>query len=119
MFSFRCALEAFHYMHARLTLDPNKLKTVHINMRRQMLKMVVHDLHIVWSLTESDQRLIRIGCEQLAYHSVKHAKRGHMTALQLSEVKKTIDGVGTSIADTCYIETAFYLTIFEKKSYRT
>eukprot|EP01083_Nonionella_stella_P030773 84290_1 len=90
---YRSILEAFHYMHRRLGLSSGQLKTIHFNLRRQYVKMLVHDLHTVPSVTESDMRLVRMGCQQLAYSAVKHAKRGLLSAERLGEIHKTINAV--------------------------
>jgi len=66
-------------------------------LRLQFLEYVNNDLHFVESLSDSDGRLIKMACEQVAYTAVKHSEakdEARINVGQLAEVKRRIDEIG-------------------------
>jgi len=69
-------------------------------LRLQFLEYVNNDLHFVESLSDSDGRLIKMACEQVAYTAVKHSEakdEARINVGQLAEVKRRIDEIGNLI----------------------
>ena len=95
--AYRSIMEAYYYMlqHAGLTKDQRKL--VFFNLRRQYMKMVIHDLHAVQDLTESDVRLVTLATQQLSYHAVKLGDKDLLSLEQLNEVRSTVDIIQTRV----------------------
>ena len=60
-----------------------------------MLEFVRHDLQFVRKITESDKKVIRMICEQVAYTAVKLAKAGLLSPSQLQIVHTNVTDVDT------------------------
>ncbi|KAL6068400.1 Component of oligomeric Golgi complex 3 [Balamuthia mandrillaris] len=98
---FRSVLEAFHYLMRRKGLTPLKAKLVSLAIRVQMLSMVDNDLRFVESLSDSDVRLIKMACEQVAYTAVKYTDEkveNGFNAHQLAQIKKRLDDIESAVA---------------------
>ena len=59
------------YMLRRRGLTTGQCKLVSFMVRLSMLAMVDNDLQYVSGLSESDRRVIQMGCQQIAYHAIK------------------------------------------------
>ncbi len=55
--------------------------------------------------------LIKMACEQLAYTSVKLAKKNALSAAQLAAVKKIVDDIG--LAYFCYLLENIFIRFFQ------
>ena len=59
------------YMMRRRGVLKAQCKLVSFMVRLSMLAMVDNDLQYVAGLSESDRRVIQMGCQQIAYHAIK------------------------------------------------
>lgn len=74
---YGCIRESCHYMLRRGGLSKASAKIMSHAYRRQMFSMMFSDLKnpAILSLSESDQRLLRISCQQLSYSALKLAQK--------------------------------------------
>ena len=86
---FRCVLEAMHYCYRRLGMSASAAKGVSTLFRYATLRLAVADLAAVKSINESDEKLIRVACRQLAYAA---AKRG-LSVAKLQRVRALVSSL--------------------------
>ena len=108
---YKCLSDTCHYMMRRRGLSQPKCKLIAFLVRLEMLAMVDNDLQFVQGLSESDRRVVQMGCQQVAYAALKiHrsvAKVGEdalaLTTVQLEAVHEKltmIDAVVLSLPST-------------------
>jgi hypothetical protein len=90
---YRVVLESFHYLLRRRGLSLLKTKKIFFALRMQYLSFLDNDLKYVQSISDSDTRIVKMACEQVAYSSVKLSKNKMLGAQQLADIKKTIDAI--------------------------
>lgn len=83
----RCVKESIHYLLRRGGLSTMQCKLIYFSLRYEMLFLAHSDLQVMSSVSDSDIRIMRIACQQLAYSSVKFARLGVFTAQDLLRVK--------------------------------
>lgn len=89
--AYRSLMESYYYMLQKAKLTKDQRKQVFFNLRRQYMKMVIHDLHAVQDLSESDVRLVTLATQQISYHAVKLGDKDLLSLEQLNEVRNTVD----------------------------
>jgi hypothetical protein len=63
--------EAWRYLVRRKGLSSSQARVLSFFFRRQMVKQMHSDLKVVISMRDSDMRVVRIACQQLAFKAVK------------------------------------------------
>lgn len=99
---YRSVREAMYYSLRRSGLSTGSAKSVMASFRRQLGHLILSDLRnpAILSLRESDVRLLRIACKQMAFSSLKlsqgHDEDGALACL--SGAKSLISDVNDLIA---------------------
>ena len=103
---YKCLNQTLVYMMRRKGLSLSKCKLISFMVRLEMLAMVDNDLGYVSGLSESDRRVIQMGCQQVAYTALKiHHKETtlSLSTAQLEQVHERLmmmDAVTLSLPST-------------------
>lgn len=91
--AFRALHEASQYICLRKGLPQSCAKHLFFAWRWQTLEMTHADLKFMNELSDADNRLINLACEQVAYASVKMAESGDTfaTTRRLASIKDRLD----------------------------
>eukprot|EP01012_Entosiphon_sulcatum_P007139 TRINITY_DN13559_c0_g1_i1.p1 TRINITY_DN13559_c0_g1~~TRINITY_DN13559_c0_g1_i1.p1 ORF type:complete len:4669 (-),score=764.85 TRINITY_DN13559_c0_g1_i1:3029-17035(-) len=91
---WKCLTNACDYMLHSHRVGLAKQKEISFQIRRQMLKWVVNDMHSIRSLSVSGRMLISIACQNIARVATRQSQDGSGRSLrQLELVKEDVDKV--------------------------
>ena len=104
---YKCLIDSVVYMMRRRGMARDRCKLVAFMVRLELMSMVDNDLQFVNGLSESDRRVIQMGCQQLAYAGLKiHNKAAGQLALSTAQLEALhekllmIDAVALSLPST-------------------
>jgi len=93
---YRCVREAWMYYLNRHGVTSRHSGQVYLNYQRQWLKMLLNDLHLVNTVTESDLQLIRLSTKQMAHRATRKLKKSDLPSFlpeQLLDIDDSAKGV--------------------------
>ena len=93
---YRAAREAWMYVLHRSGATPADTRELYFCYQQQWLKLLLHDLHCVGSIDESDLKLVRLGIKQTAHVCTKKQKSSDKSRFideQLQVLERTVDGI--------------------------
>eukprot|EP00729_Bicosta_minor_P009922 gene9922-5877_t len=99
---YRASREAWMYVLHRSGATPADTRELYFCYQQQWLKLLLHDLHCVRSIDESDLKLVRLGIKQTAHVCTKKQKSSDSSRFideQLAILERTVDGIEGRIAE--------------------